>query len=282
MELSRVDLSWRSWNGSETRSTYQVWASVDGVEWTLAADRTDNTTVGFTSDALAGSARYVRVDIGSVINDHNGNAAVWAAGLVEVQVYAAVDPVATDSTRPEASLVSPSTAGPFRELAIQVDASDAVGLARIVANVYADGRLVRSTQTRLDGETSASHVATLALPDGQYVIRYNAHDLAGNVSRTSELPVTVDATGPTVSIKTGPEFTVGDAETGYDKVSFKLFDAGKIDRFVLNGVARDLVNDRWSDINDVQPGRFGAVAGENTLVVHDVAGNATTITFLLR
>jgi hypothetical protein len=32
------------------------------------------------------------VDISSVINDHNGNAAPWAAGLVEVQVYAEAGP----------------------------------------------------------------------------------------------------------------------------------------------------------------------------------------------
>lgn len=282
VELSRVDLSWRQWNGSETRSGYRVWASVDGVAWSLVADRSDNTTVAFTSDALTGSARYLRVDISSVINDHNGNAAVWAAGLVEVQVYRVVSPVETDKTRPEVALISPTSAGPFRDLAIRVDASDAVGLASIVANVYRDGTLVKSTQTKVGGATVASHTATVSLPSGTYTIRYNAHDLAGNVSRTYEYTVTVDATGPTVTVKEGSSFTVGDAASGYERVSYKLYDAGKIDRFVLNGVARDLVNNAWSDINDIRPGQFGAVLGVNTLVVYDVAGNATTITFTLR
>lgn len=87
-DLSRIDLSWRSWNGSESRSTYSVYGSTDGSTWTRLANREANTLVGFTTDDLDGAYRYVRVDISSVINDHNGNAAVWAAGLVEVQVYA--------------------------------------------------------------------------------------------------------------------------------------------------------------------------------------------------
>lgn len=34
-------------------------------------------------------------------------------------------------------------------------------------------------------------------------------------------------------------------------------------------------------INQVKPGVFGAVRGQNTLVVHDVAGNTTTVAFSL-
>ena len=37
----------------------------------------------------------------------------------------------------------------------------------------------------------------------------------------------------------------------------------------------------WSDLNSVKPGAFGGVRGENTLVVYDVAGNNTTVTFAL-
>lgn len=38
----------------------------------------------------------------------------------------------------------------------------------------------------------------------------------------------------------------------------------------------------WSDLNHIRPGVFGAVRGQNTLVVHDVAGNTTTVPFTLR
>lgn len=103
----------------------------------------------------------------------------------------APEPV-VDTTRPLVELVEPTT-GAVEELTIRVDASDEVGLARVVANVYADGVLVRSTQSRVDGDLTATHTATVALPPGDYTVRYNAHDLNGNVSRTYEHDVTVGA-----------------------------------------------------------------------------------------
>ncbi|MFB8189092.1 chitobiase/beta-hexosaminidase C-terminal domain-containing protein [Microbacterium sp. NPDC055988] len=185
-----------------------------------------------------------------------------------------------DTTRPQVTLVSPVTAGPSKAVDIRVDASDEVGLARIVANIYQGGTLVKSTQSKATG-TTGSHVATVTLPDGAYTIKYNAQDAAGNISKTSTFDLTVDATAPTVTVKTGDSFTVGDA-AGYDKVSIKLHDAGKIDRLELNGVGKDLSNNAWSDLNFVKPGTFGGVKGENTLLVHDVAGNVTTVEFVLR
>jgi hypothetical protein len=186
-----------------------------------------------------------------------------------------------DTTRPEVTLVAPTSSGPVRELAVQVDATDDQGLAKIVANVYSGGKLVKSTQSPVaDGATAATHRATVTLPSGEYTVKYNAHDLAGNVSRTSTFAVTVDATAPTATIKDGASFTVpsGDA---YSLISFKLHDAGKVDKVVLNGVTKDLSNNAWSDVNFVKPGVFGAKVGANTLVVHDVAGNTTTYEFVL-
>src|SRR5690606_40068291 len=119
-----------------------------------------------------------------------------------------VEDEAPDTTRPETTLVAPTSAGPFRTLTIQVDATDDVGLARIVANVYSGSTLVRSTQTAVDGATAATHTATVSgLPDGAYTIRYNAHDLAGNVSRTQTFDVTIDVTRPTVTLVRSEEHT---------------------------------------------------------------------------
>ncbi|GAA3644997.1 ExeM/NucH family extracellular endonuclease [Microbacterium marinilacus] len=87
----------------------------------------------------------------------------------------------------------------------------------------------------------------------------------------------VDVTAPTVTVKGD---TIG-SDGVYERVSFKLFDEGRIDRVVLNGVVKDLVDDRWSDLDGVVPGRFGAVLGENTLEVLDLAGNVTTVVFTL-
>ena len=104
-----------------------------------------------------------------------------------------------------------------------------------------------------------------------------------NYGRLRDLTVTttpVDDTAPTVTVKEGEDLTVG-KDGRYSKVSFKLHDAGKVDRLTLNGVVKDLTDNAWSDLNFVKPGAFGAVEGQNTLVVSDVAGNATTVTFVL-
>ncbi|WP_402461518.1 alpha-L-arabinofuranosidase C-terminal domain-containing protein [Isoptericola aurantiacus] len=90
----------------------------------------------------------------------------------------------------------------------------------------------------------------------------------------------VDTTAPTATVKSGQKFTVG-ADGTYSLVSFKLHDEGKIDKVVLNGTEKNLSDNVWSDLNFVKPGVFGGVEGENTLVVHDVAGNTATVEFTL-
>jgi hypothetical protein len=186
----------------------------------------------------------------------------------------------TDKTKPQVTLVSPTAAGPFQKLEVKVDATDNHGLQRIVANIYKDGTLVKSTQTAAGGAKAASHSATVTLPEGNYTVKYNAQDLKGLISQTSTFAFSIDTTAPNVTVKTGANETVG-ANGTYSLVSFKLNDAGKIDKLTLNGVMKDLTNNAWSDLNFVKVGAFGGVAGVNTLVVYDVAGNAKTLTFTL-
>lgn len=206
------------------------------------------------------------------------NSAFWTVDRVAFEQEAA--PVTPDTTKPVATLVTPTKAGPFRALDVQVDASDDRGLKRIVANVYRNGSLVKSTQTAVDGATTGSHRAKVALPDGSYTVKFNAEDLAGNIAPTGTFAFTVDAIAPIATVKTGASETIG-ADGVYEKVSFKLADAGKVDKVELNGVVKDLANNAWSDLNFVKPGVFGAVVGQNTLVVHDVAGNTSTVVFTL-
>nr|WP_235483440.1 alkaline phosphatase family protein [Leifsonia sp. Leaf325] len=206
------------------------------------------------------------------------NSAFWTVDRVAFEQDAA--PVTPDTTKPVATLVTPTQAGPFRALDAQVDASDDRGLKRIVANVYRNGTLLKSTQTAVDGARTGSHRATIALPDGSYTVKFNAEDIAGNIAPTGTFAFTVDGTAPAATVKTGASETIG-ADGVYEKVSFKLSDAGKVDKVELNGVVKDLTNNAWSDLNFVKPGVFGAVAGQNTLVVHDVAGNTSTVVFTL-
>ncbi|MHC2998336.1 Ig-like domain-containing protein [Microbacterium sp. HJ5] len=233
--------------------------------------------------AATGSAPLSYPDIPLTVTERDG--AYWVSST-DVPLYffsagfSVVLEQLPDTTRPETTLVSPASAGPLRALQIQVDASDDRGLQRIVANVYKGGKLVESTQSAIGGALAGTHAATVALPDGDYTIKYNAQDLAGNTSKTRTFDVSLDATAPVATVKNGTAFTRGDA-AGYDLVSFKLSDAGKIDRIELNGKVKDLSDDKWSDVNFVKPGVFGAVQGVNTLVVFDVAGNARTIEFTL-
>lgn len=185
-----------------------------------------------------------------------------------------------DTTRPEVVLNSPTANGVVNKLDISLSATDNRDLARIVANIYQDGKLVKSTQTKVSG-TSGTHTAQVALPDGTYQIRYNARDAAGNLSRTSTITVTIDTKPPTVTIKDGDKFTVEGPDDTYTMISFKLFDAGMVDKITVNGVSKDLNDNKWSDVNYVKPGTFGAIAGVNTMNVHDVAGNVTSTEFTL-
>ncbi|WP_430785363.1 discoidin domain-containing protein [Actinoplanes sp. G11-F43] len=95
-----------------------------------------------------------------------------------------------------------------------------------------------------------------------------ADAIAGLVRKPS------DTTAPTVTVKDG-------AREPYREVSFKLFDEGLIDKAVLNGKVKDLTDNKWSDLNFVKPGVFGAIQGPNKLAVYDRAGNVTIVEFTL-
>ncbi|WP_240665923.1 nucleoside hydrolase-like domain-containing protein [Agromyces sp. LHK192] len=259
-------------DGDAVSYRWYQYAEADTYAGAIAIDGADSAQATFTvpADAPVGSTIHVILEV-----QDDGTPALK-------HYQRAVVTVTADKTRPEVSLAAPTSAGPSQAIGLKVDASDGGGLARIVANIYQGSTLVKSTQTAQNGALSGSHEATVNLPSGEYTIKYNAQDLAGNISKTSTFAVTVDATAPTVTVKDGSSFTVGSASAGYDLVSFKLYDAKKIDKVTINGVVKDLSDNAWSDVNFVKPGVFGAVKGANTLVVFDVAGNQTTVPFTLK
>jgi len=71
------------------------------------------------------------------------------------------------------------------------------------------------------------------------------------------------------------------ADGVYTKVSFRVYDDGKIARVTLNGVEQDLADRKNANLNNIRPGASGAQLGSNELKVYDVAGNVTTVTFTL-
>jgi hypothetical protein len=92
-----------------------------------------------------------------------------------------------------------------------------------------------------------------------------------------EVPAAPDTTAPTVEVK--PDSKGKDGV--YTRVSFKLFDEGKIASVTVNGVEQDLADRTHANLNGITPGARGGQLGSNELKVYDVAGNVTTVTFTL-
>ncbi|WP_137843218.1 hypothetical protein [Microbacterium sp. 2FI] len=188
-------------------------------------------------------------------------------------------PVVIDRVKPVVTLIAPADGNPVSNasLGIQLDATDDHGLNRLTVNVYQNGVLLKSTSSSAAGAAAATHNATVNLPDGEYVLRYNASDLAGNIAVTGNLPVEIDTVVPMITVKAGATVVNGI----YASVpSFKLEDAGvgQIDYVVANGTKHERTNDKWSDLN---AGNYAAVQGENTITVFDTAGNSATFSFIL-
>ncbi|MBH1979916.1 hypothetical protein I8H89_00165 [Candidatus Saccharibacteria bacterium] len=124
------------------------------------------------------------------------------------------------------------------------------------------------------------NVDTTALfGDGKYTVKFTSRDAAGNES-SQQKDFVVDNTKPVATVKAGATYTVG-INGVYQKVSYSLYDAYKIDKVVINGVAKDLSNNSYSDVNFITKGVFGAVEGLNTMVVYDVAGNTSSYEFII-
>ena len=205
-DLSRVDLSFRSYNGSESYHAYTVSGSLDGTTWTQLVGALGNTTVGFTSDPLAGQYRYVRLDVAQVTNSHNGNAAAWAAGLVEVQVYAH-----------EEEAVAPAT------VTIDLPAPAATGWfttpPSVVVTLHGGSpraRAIVGAEYRLDGGGWTPYSAPVLVDDGKHVVEARATEGGVPSSVIVRADLSVDTSAPTVAIDVSDSrrLTVTGADTG--------------------------------------------------------------------
>lgn len=206
-----------------------------------------------------------------------GAIALASALVVAGPATAALAETAVDTVKPVVTLDDAPAVFNGAAVDFVIHATDDVELTKIVGNLYKDGVLFKSTQVTATGLAGTHTVDLGSLADGAYSLKYNARDAAGNVAQTKTFDFVIDNTAPTVTVKAESVASAG----RYKSVSFKLFDAGKIDKVEINGFTKDLSNNAWSDVNGVKPGSNGAVEGTNTLVAYDVAGNAATVTFVL-
>ncbi len=93
-QVRNVQISWHIFKGSEAYYKYTIEGSLDGQDWHVLLDRTDDkdTTVsktyGFSSDMLSDSptARYVRINVQKAVLHNNPNN-WYPPTLYEVKVY---------------------------------------------------------------------------------------------------------------------------------------------------------------------------------------------------
>ncbi|MEK4365904.1 discoidin domain-containing protein [Paenibacillus sp. FSL M8-0212] len=86
-QLNNVQISWWMQKGSEGFYKYKIETSTDNVNWTVALDRTNNTSYGFTSDHLSSTvARYVRINMQNA-SLHNNPNNWYTPRLWEVKVF---------------------------------------------------------------------------------------------------------------------------------------------------------------------------------------------------
>jgi len=97
-------------------------------------------------------------------------------------------------------------------------------------------------------------------------------DMAGNVTTRTFIYDTV-----------APEIIIKEESKGKDpyfsNVSFKLHDNYLVKEYEINGKIMKVTPNAWTDANFQNIKQY-LVAGENTIIVRDMAGNATTKTFI--
>ena len=200
---------------------------------------------------------------------------VISNGLSDVYVFDVIGPSISWQVQPapvvgETFHVRPITSGEnITTKSVYIDSTDPANLCWTL------------TSNHLNFDTSNESCPMLAasLTNGTHKFVAVFADVNGNKTISDSNSFTVDRSGPTITVK--PESN-GNATSGiFKNVSFKFFDANKVDKLTINGVVKDLTNDTYSDLNNVKPGQFGAVEGTNTLIVFDTLGNKSTLTFTL-
>lgn len=163
-DLNRIDLATRLANGSETYYQYVVEGSDDGSNWFLILDESENTRVAFRSNALNASCRYVRITVNKIMNVHNGNSALWAAGIVEVQVYASVETwaKAPDKTTLHNGIIYAET---FVEKTEVYTADSLAMLKAVLTTAWSVYGSKTATQMEVDEQVTALDAAVIGLTE---------------------------------------------------------------------------------------------------------------------
>lgn len=275
-----------AWRDITVASATTGWNTIE-----LAINRTDSTKTDIYVNDV-----YVGASIGDpteslktiFLNNYNFGTDDYVVrwSNIETGTYAPNTPPAVVFNTP-----TPVDNTPVHDtLTGNVTATDDYGMGSYYVRFWKDAYEIAGGGTLLDDCSSASGAFllgtsetvscsfdTTTLAENTKII-LSAQFLDGDGVWGSDMRTyTVDNIHPTITVK--PESS--GSGTTFSNVSFKLYDAQKIDKITINGVPKELTNNTYSDINGVKPGTLGAVEGLNALVVYDVAGNTTEYTFTI-
>ena len=96
-----------------------------------------------------------------------------------------------------------------------------------------------------------------------------------NINHDEYTKVVYDLTAPEIIVKEESKGT----DPYFSNVSFKLHDNYLVKEYEINGKIMKVTPNAWTDANFQNIKQY-LVAGENTIIVRDMAGNATTKTFI--
>ena len=96
-----------------------------------------------------------------------------------------------------------------------------------------------------------------------------------NINHDQYTKVVYDLTAPEIIVKEESKGT----DPYFSNVSFKLHDNYLVKEYEINGKIMKVTPNAWTDANFQNIKQY-LVAGENTIIVRDMAGNATTKTFV--
>ncbi len=175
-----------------------------------------------------------------------------------------------DKTRPEVALVSPAD-GAQNPANYVVKATDNFALKTVTGHIYnADNTVFvkNCSKTATPAETNEYLLdcATAGLGDGTYTIRYNALDMAGNLSATKTSKFIIDHTAPTATLSYSPN---GPAWTK-NSVTVTLTASEPIKQSALPGT--------WLKVSDTVYKKVYPVNAVQNVTLEDLAGNTGSVT----
>lgn len=197
-DLSNIQLSWELIKGSEGYYKYKIETSQDGVNYTLALDRTNNTRYGFNTDKLTGKARYVRVQLTGVVVR---NATKYYPRIYEVKVFGSVTKTETTAPTAPANLTATAISGTQINLSWAAS-TDNTGVAGY--RIYRNGVLAGFSNNTSYSDTGLSVNKTYS-----YTVR--AYDASENVSASSN---TATETTPVPPVVSGGTYKIKHADSG--------------------------------------------------------------------